>query len=206
MISSGSTTRAIQQCLLDLHAGDEAAREQLIAVSQKRLLVLARRMFQQFPRLRAWEETDDVMQSAMLRLHRSLAEISPGSVRDYLALASLQIRRTLLDLARHYFGPQGLGCRQNHMPGASPSTNWFETALADTSGPESLAEWSEFHQQVAALEDEDRELFDLLWYQGLTQAEAAEVLRLSERTVRRKWFAARQRLQDLGFDASEWCR
>ena len=37
---------------------------------------------------------------------------------------------------------------------------------------------------------------DLLYYQGLTQAEAAEVLGVSERTVKRRWQAARLALHD----------
>lgn len=203
MISSGSTTQAMQQCLLGLQSGDVAAREQLIAVSQKRLVVIARRMFLQFARLRAWEETDDVMQTALLRLHRSLQEISPGTVRDYLGLAALQIRRTLLDLVRHYYGPRGLGTLQNHLPGAAPSTGWFETAPAIESGPESLEEWTEYHERVAALGKEDRELFDLLWYQGLSYVETAELLGISERSVRRNWFAARMHLQASGFTTDD---
>ena len=47
-----------------------------------------------------------------------------------------------------------------------------------------------------SLEDEDREIFDLLWYQGLTQVEAARILGLSERQVNRRWMAARLRLAD----------
>ena len=51
-----------------------------------------------------------------------------------------------------------------------------------------------FTVSVESLNDEDREVFDLLWYQGLTQGEAAEVLGLSEKTVNRRWVAARMRL------------
>ena len=34
----------------------------------------------------------------------------------------------------------------------------------------------------------------MLWYQGLTQAEAAELLGVSSRTVKRRWQTARLRL------------
>jgi RNA polymerase sigma-70 factor (ECF subfamily) len=57
-----------------------------------------------------------------------------------------------------------------------------------------VASWTEFHRQVDALPCEARETFDLLWYQGLTQAEAAEVLGVSEPTVKRRWRAARVQL------------
>jgi RNA polymerase sigma factor (sigma-70 family) len=47
---------------------------------------------------------------------------------------------------------------------------------------------------VERLSDEEREVIDLLWYQGLTQGEAAEVLGVSEKTINRRWMAARMRL------------
>jgi hypothetical protein len=41
---------------------------------------------------------------------------------------------------------------------------------------------------------EEREVFDLLWYHALTQAEAAELLQVTDRTVKRRWRSARLRL------------
>jgi RNA polymerase sigma-70 factor (ECF subfamily) len=41
-----------------------------------------------------------------------------------------------------------------------------------------------------------REVFDLVWYQGLTNAEAAEILGVSTKTVRRRWQAGCLRLHD----------
>ncbi|MBL8798147.1 MAG: helix-turn-helix domain-containing protein, partial [Planctomycetia bacterium] len=38
--------------------------------------------------------------------------------------------------------------------------------------------------------------FDLLFYQGLSQAEAAALLNVSERTVKRRWQSARLQLHD----------
>ena len=65
-----------------------------------------------------------------------------------------------------------------------------------TYDPGRLAAWAEFHDAVGSLDEADRELFDLLWYQGLTQAEAAAVLGVTERTVNSRWLAARVRLGD----------
>jgi len=50
--------------------------------------------------------------------------------------------------------------------------------------------WSEFHEHVEKLPDDEREVMDLLWYQGLTQEEAAAVLKVSDRTVKRRWQSA----------------
>ena len=45
--------------------------------------------------------------------------------------------------------------------------------------------------------DEERELCDLLWYQGLTQPEAAALLDVPERTLKRRWQTVRLKLIDL---------
>ena len=37
------------------------------------------------------------------------------------------------------------------------------------------------------LPDAEREVFDLLWYEGLTQVEAANVLGVTERTIKNRW-------------------
>src|SRR5438034_475530 len=57
-------------------------------------------------------------------------------------------------------------------------------------GPGELAAWREFHEQAGALPAQEQEAFGLLWYQGLTPAEAAALLGVSGRTVRRRWQSA----------------
>jgi RNA polymerase sigma factor (sigma-70 family) len=177
-----------------LQAGDAAARDALLGAAGERLRQLAHRMLQTYPRVRRWEETDDVLQNALLRLYRTLKDVAPPSVADFLRLAALNIRRELLDLTRHYCGPQGqaahhvtLNPDQGHPP---------EAAGHASLDPSRLAVWSEFHQQVERLPDEERAVFDLLWYQELSQAEAAAVLGVNERTIKRRWQSARLKLHD----------
>jgi DNA-directed RNA polymerase specialized sigma24 family protein len=47
---------------------------------------------------------------------------------------------------------------------------------------------------VEALPEDEREVFSLLWYEGLTQDEAVQVTGMSKRTLRRRWQDARYRL------------
>ena len=54
-----------------------------------------------------------------------------------------------------------------------------------------------FHHKNLGLSEADRELFGLLWYQGLPQAEAAAILGISERTINGRWLRARIRLREL---------
>jgi RNA polymerase sigma-70 factor (ECF subfamily) len=63
-----------------------------------------------------------------------------------------------------------------------------------THDPSKLVLWGEFHRAVEALPDEEREAVDLLWYQELSQEEAAETLGVDKSTVKRRWRAARLKL------------
>ncbi|MFL5340532.1 MAG: RNA polymerase sigma factor [Gemmataceae bacterium] len=180
-----------------LHAGDSAARGELLAATSERLTRLTRRMLKDYPRVRRWEQTDDVLQNALLRLLRALDQVRPATLREYFRLAALQIRRELLDLARHYYGPQGAGA--HHASHADADDPERPAGLApdvsnSTHDPARLASWSEFHQQVEALPADTREVFELIWYQALSQVEAAKVLGVNERTVQRHWQAARLEL------------
>jgi RNA polymerase sigma factor (sigma-70 family) len=185
---TNSTTQI--QCRLDrLRARDKSARDELLTITCKRLSRLAHKMLRGYPSVRRWEQTDDVLQNATLRLCRALEEVKPASVRSFINLAAVEIRRELIDLARHYNGPEGMG--RHHISGDGPD------GTADTDEPAQLALWTEFHAQVDALPDAEKEVFDLLWYQGLSQAEAAALLDVTERVVRYRWRSARLKLHEI---------
>lgn len=155
-------------------------------------------MLKTYPRVHRWEDTADVVQNALIRLHRTLEEVRPETQADFYRLAALNIRRELLDLSKHYYGPQGEGANHHTLaggadPGELPPA-MEPSGMEDEPGR--LALWTEFHSQVETLPAEEREVFDLLWYQGLPHAEAAIVLETSERTIKRRWRAARLRLHE----------
>jgi RNA polymerase sigma-70 factor (ECF subfamily) len=179
----------MQQWLGRAGAGDAAAITALLRHNCDRLTLLTRRMLGDFQRVRRWAETGDVLQNALVRLVTALREVKPQSSRDFLALATLQIRRELIDLARQYYGPQGIGA--NYDSRAVQGSAGPQVEKADLSHePGSLAQWSELHQHIDALPDEEREVVGLLFYQGMSQAEAAEVLNVSVRTLQRRWHTA----------------
>src|SRR5262249_47056813 len=161
----------------------------------ERLRRLAHRMLRRFPRVRSFEDTDDVLHDSLPRLTRALEAVSPASVAAFFRLASRQMHWELLDLVQRYYGPAGPGGKQ--VPAAeadrSDSTPREEVPTSSDSPP-ALACWTEFHQAVEALPEKQREVFELLWYQEMTQAEAAAILGVAESTVRRHWLAARRRL------------
>ncbi len=171
-----------QQLLHQIAAGDAAAVDALLRHCGDRLAALTRRMLGDYRRVRRWAETDDVLQSALVRLLAALRSVRPTTARDFLALAALQIRRELLDLTRRFYGPEGLGANHDSSPAGEP--------IEAREGPASLAQWRELHEQIDRLPDDEREVVDLLFYQGLGQAEAASLLGISLRTVQRRWHAA----------------
>ena len=186
----GQTTQ-IQDWLSRLRQGDESAREELIRQATERLRRLAHRMLRSYPGVRRWEETDDVLNNAMLRLHRALADVKPESVKHFFRLAYTQIRRELIDLAKHYYGPEGMGAH-HATDGVSPDTGARprHDVSQDTYEPTKLSEWAEFHQQVEALPEKEREVFSLRWYEALNFAEIAEVVGATDRTAKRRWRSA----------------
>jgi RNA polymerase sigma factor (sigma-70 family) len=186
----------IQVCIDRLRLGDSSARDELLVHASERLARLTRKMLRDFPGVRRWEQTDDVLQNAALRLCRALAEVQPPTTADFFRLAAAQIRRELLDLARRFSGAHGLGAHHSSFAGGSdgPSSAGLPNLPDSTYDPDRLAAWSDFHREAEALPAEERETFDLLFYQGLSQAEAAAILDVSERTMKRRWQSARLRL------------
>jgi RNA polymerase sigma-70 factor (ECF subfamily) len=178
-----------------MQAGDDAARNDILRHVSGRLERLARRMLQDHPGVKRWEQTDDVLQRALLRLLRALGQVRPASMREFFGLATLQIRRELLDLAKHYYGPQGEGAHHASFPGG-PGAAAVPDRADSSADPSRMAEWCEAHHQVERLPLEEREVFGLLYYQNLTQLEAAAVLNMSRRTVQRHWQQALLKLHD----------
>ena len=174
--------------------GDSTAHEALLNHACDRLLRLTRKMFHGYPNLRRWEQTDDVFQNAMLRLHRALAEVRVESVRHFFNLAAVQVRRELLDLGKHHFGPEGSGA--NHHTDSQSADEEGGSIHEKAEEPDDMPGWSEFHAQVEKLPADELEVVNLLYYEGLTQDEAAKLLGISTRTLKRRWQSAKLKLHE----------
>src|SRR5262249_56133935 len=108
-MTGSSFSQPMQELLRRAVAGDKAAVDELLRHSADRLTSLARRMLGQFQRVRRWAETGDVLQNALVRLVGALQDVKPPTARDFLALATLQIRRELFDLSPPFYPPPGPG-------------------------------------------------------------------------------------------------
>ncbi len=193
MALSAANNSQIQALLDQAASGDDDAYSDLLAQASERLLRLTRKMLKNHPHLRRWEQTDDVFQSAAIRLHQSLSKVRPETAQQFFGLAATQIRRTLIDLARHHFGPEGHAAK--HQTDAGKFGDMLQAQPDRTVEPGSLEAWAAFHAAVDGLPADEREAFDLVWYGGTTQREAAEILQISERTVIRRLNRARTQIR-----------
>ena len=81
MISHPQDT--IELLLQHLRNGEPKAVELLLERTYARLQRLTRAMLRDFPTVRRWEETDDVWQTAVVRLRQAIVEAEPESPRHY---------------------------------------------------------------------------------------------------------------------------
>lgn len=178
-------------------ADDPAALNELYRHSEARLRLLTRQMLARYPRVHDWEQTSDVFMGAMTRLFAALRDVSVKerlrTPLDLLRLSATLIRRELIDLARgiHRLGlPPAGGETVPDVPGR------------DKDDPYRIAAWQELHQRIdEKLAADDRELWNLLYYQGLTQVEAVALLGVPEKTLKRRWMKLKKNLvEELGGD------
>jgi RNA polymerase sigma-70 factor (ECF subfamily) len=175
-----STTR-LHDLIARFQSGETSALDSLIRRTQERLEHFARLMLAGFPVVRAKEQTEDVLQSALIRLTRALRQETPASVRDFFGLAAMQIRRELLDLARSHMRRPTVALRQDPPAPAENSTE--------------LDRWTRLHEAVEQLPTDLRDVFSYTFYHGWRQRQIAEVLDISDRQVRRLWVEACRRLK-----------
>jgi RNA polymerase sigma-70 factor (ECF subfamily) len=150
-------------------------------------------MLAAYPNVRRWEDTDDVFQNAAVRLHRALAAVTPRSPRELVALAATQLHRELVDLARRHAGPRSPAAHHatNLVAGGGGESVHFRVDRA-AAPDDGIDRWGAFHEAIAALSPEEREVFHLVWYLGADQRTVARLLDCSPRTVKSRWRRARE--------------
>ena len=178
-------TSELQELIDRVNQGDDAARMVLIDRAYERLRQLSALILRKsFPRLKgapALVDTTDVAHESAYRLYHALAEIRPATVRDFFRVAAQRIRWLLLDLARE-------ADRAGHVDWQS------DAGYENTSRSDPPTVLVELYQQIEGLPAQEREVVDLIYFHGLSQAETATHLGVTERTVRRYWTLARFRL------------
>ena len=193
-----NSTLVVQNCLDRFGTDFERASGELLSAAMNRLRLLSRKILADIPGVKRWDNTDDLLQNASLKLWKALETHHPPTPVDFFRLAACIIRRELIDLSRSRFGPLGLGA--NHFSPRNGSSHGNKMAPldagTDSHNPAKLNEWTEFHAYIERLPEDERQLFDLLWYQGLTLAETSDLLGIPLRTLGRYWKLARVKLAE----------
>jgi RNA polymerase sigma-70 factor (ECF subfamily) len=179
---SEENTTAVVQRYLDALAGPAPAEpiiRDLLARAVRRLHHLcASILHRSFPRLTRPPlnlQTDELLGAVVERLLKALCEARPTSVRQFFSLAGQHMRWELNDLAR----------RLDEQPAVETLRDGLVPAPASSdSGLSPDARL--MLEAIGRLPEDEREAFDLVHIQGLSQAEAAEVLGVATRTVQRR--------------------
>jgi RNA polymerase sigma-70 factor (ECF subfamily) len=179
---SDEQTTAVVQRYLDELAGESPAEpivRALLDRAVRRLhLVCATLLHRSYPRLTqppTYLQADELLGAVSERLLKALREARPRSVREFFALANQHMRWELNDLAR----------RLDEQPAAVELREGLVPAPV-SSGSGLSPDGRRMLQAIGELPEDEREAFDLVRVQGMSQTEAAQVLGVSAATVKRR--------------------
>jgi RNA polymerase sigma-70 factor (ECF subfamily) len=196
-------TTVIIQRYLDALPGDGAAeliiRELLERAAGRLRLLCATLLYKSYPRLTRPPmnlEADELLGGVVAGLLTALRTTRPQGVRQFFALANQHTRWQLNDLAR----------RLDQQPAAAVLAESGAAAPPSSTCSGLTPDGRRMLRAIEDLPEVEREVFDLVRIQGLTHAEAAEVVGVSEKTVQRRLNRARlllaEQLADLRPSAS----
>jgi RNA polymerase sigma-70 factor (ECF subfamily) len=191
-------TTVVIQRYLDALPGDAAAepivRELLERAAGRLRLLCATLLHKSYPRLArppANLETDELLGDVVAGLLTALRKTRPPTVRRFFALANQHMRWRLNDVAHRLDNQPAAAALAESGVAASPAS----TASGLSPDARRILE------VIEGLPEDEREVFELVGIQGLTHAEAAAVVGVSQKTVQRRLNEARlllaERLADL---------
>jgi RNA polymerase sigma-70 factor (ECF subfamily) len=180
-MDEGTTTAAVQH-YLDVLGGDQPADPIIRALLDRavcRLQMLSASMlYRSYPRLTHPPvnlQPDELLSGVVERLLKAMRGVHPQTVRQFFALANQHMRWELNDLAR----------RLDNQP--SPvALNEQAMSMPESTSSGLSQDGRRMLDAIEKLPDEEREAFDLVRIQALTQTEAADVLGVSIKTVQRR--------------------
>jgi RNA polymerase sigma factor (sigma-70 family) len=192
-----NTTAIVQRYLAELTR--EAAAEPAVRALLDRAFLRLQRfcatlLHHDYPRLTRPPlnlQTDELLGAVVERLLKALRQARPRTVREFFALAGQHMRWELNDLARRLDNqPVAVELREGQLPAPASSDCGLSPGCR------------RMLEAIDSLPADEREAFDLVRIQGLTYAEAAELLGVAPKTVQRRLDRGlrllTERLGDLG--------
>jgi RNA polymerase sigma-70 factor (ECF subfamily) len=198
-VDEAHTTLAVQRYLDELAEGatTEPVVRALLERSVRRLeqlcTVMLHRSYRRLTQAPLNLQTDEMLSAVVERLLKALREARPTNVRQFFALASQHMRWELNDMARRL---------DNQAPAVHVDVELVSAPYSSDSVLTPNAR--RILEAIECLPEDEREAFDLVRIQGMSQAEAARVLGVSAMTVNRRLSRSLQlltsTLKDLGPD------
>ncbi len=177
------TTVAIQKYLDELASRQDGPTEAVVAellgrAAERLHLLCTGMLHRSYPRLRRHPvnlQATEMLSAVIERMLRALRNARPGNVRQFFQIATQHMRWELNDVARRV--DQSARHSELREDVASPPMDDDSTV-----SPKLVR----ILGAIDRLPSEEREVFDLVRIQGLTQQETAELLNVSVRTVQRR--------------------
>jgi RNA polymerase sigma factor (sigma-70 family) len=169
--------KQVEEALVRLQAGEPGGFDDLVELAYEWLGKRVAAILRDYPAVRL--PSDEILHDRVLqRLRTALARATPLTCAELTRLADRHIRWALRDLVREQRDrPTGVGIEAAADPAA-------DDALEDFLDP---GERAKFHEAAAQLPEPLRRVFCLRYYGGLSEAEVAADLGVTERTVRNHW-------------------
>jgi RNA polymerase sigma factor (TIGR02999 family) len=166
--------------LASWRAGDETAPEKLAPLVYEHLRTLASRQVSREREGHTLSPTA-LVHEAYLRM--AGAEIPYQDRYHFYAVAARTMRRVLVDYAR--------GANRERRGGGAPVIPLDDSIAADGGGGDDIILLNSALEELAAMDANKALATDLVYFGGLTQAEAAEAMGISEQAVYRHLRLAR---------------
>jgi RNA polymerase sigma-70 factor (ECF subfamily) len=175
------TTAAVQRYLAEL-AGDSPTEPVVRALLERAVgrleLLCGTMLLRSYPRLTRPPlnlQSGEMLSSVVERLIKAMRQVKPETTRQFFALATQHMRWELNDLARRLDEQsRTVELRDQHVP------------APETSGSMLSPRARRILETIESLPEDEREVFDLVRIQGMSHAEVAELVGISEKTVQRR--------------------
>jgi RNA polymerase sigma-70 factor (ECF subfamily) len=171
----------ITRLLLAWNEGDESALEKLVPLVYQELRRLAKRQMGR-------ERPDHTLQTTALINEAYLQLVDVHNVRwnnraHFFALCARLMRRILVDFARsRHYAKRG---------GGGQPISLDESLVVAPEKSRNLVAVNDALHALAKVDSRKAQVVELRFFGGLTEEEAAEVLKISPETVRRDWKMAK---------------
>jgi RNA polymerase sigma factor (sigma-70 family) len=148
-------------------------------------------------------ETDDLLQDLVVRLLTRCESIaaslktvpSEQRVRYFFGCTAKLIRNLISEETRRPLVRRSKSLKPDAIRGDNNESelgDYFASiSIGDSSSPERIAMWADFHEFLDGLPEDLREVADLFWYHGLTHSDVGATLGIAAVTSRQRWAKVR---------------